>query len=393
MTFTPSSASGRARPVRAGRRALLIATSVALVSGALLPAAGVASAAQAAPEATGHSRTPVRQYDITLLTGDVVHYADGVGKQDTVTVDRPDGAVGGVHVQQAGDDIYVLPDEATPLLAAGKLDRRLFNVTALAKMGYDDKRTGGIPLIATYSASRSRSLPATPSGARTVRRLDSIHGAALKADKDTARSFWKDIARPSDARSLDDGIAKLWLDGRVEATLKDSVPQINAPQAWAEGFDGKGTKVAVLDTGIDPTHPDVKDRILESKSFVPGEEVLDKNGHGTHVASTIAGSGAASDGVNKGVAPGADLIIGKVLSNGGSGEDSGIIAAHGVGEGRRRRRRLHEPRLQHPGRRHRPDVAGGRRPLGGRWSAVRDRRRATRTARAPSVRPVRPRRR
>lgn len=156
---------------------------------------------------------------------------------------------------------------------------------------------------------------------------DSIHGAALKAEKDTARSFWKDIARPSDARSLDDGITKLWLDGRAKATLKDSVPQINAPQAWAEGYDGKGTKVAVLDTGIDPTHPDVKDRILESKSFVPGEEVLDKNGHGTHVASTIAGSGAASDGVNKGVAPGADLIIGKVLSNGGSGEDSGIIAA------------------------------------------------------------------
>ncbi|MER5683959.1 S8 family serine peptidase [Streptomyces sp. NPDC002205] len=327
MTFTPSSASGRARPARAGRRALLIATSVALVSGALLPAAGVASAAQAAPEATGHSRTPIHQYDITLLTGDVVHYADGVGKQDTVTVDRPDGAVGGVHVQQAGDDVYVLPDEATPLLAAGKLDRRLFNVTALAKMGYDDKRTGGIPLIATYSAGRSRSLPVTPSGAKTVRLLDSIHGAALKADKDTARSFWKDIARPSKARSLDDGIAKLWLDGRAKATLKDSVPQINAPQAWAEGYDGKGTKVAVLDTGIDPTHPDVKDRILESKSFVPGEEVLDKNGHGTHVASTIAGSGAASDGVNKGVAPGADLIIGKVLGNGGSGEDSGIIAA------------------------------------------------------------------
>lgn len=176
---------------------------------------------------------------------------------------------------------------------------RLFNVTALAKMGYDDKRTGGIPLIATYSASRSRSLPATPVVPGRSMRLDSIHGAALKAEKDTARSFWKDIARPSDARSLDDGIAKLWLDGRAKATLKDSVPQINAPQAWAEGYDGKGAKVAVLDTGIDPTHPDVKDRILESKSFVPGEEVLDKNGHGTHVASTIAGSGAASDGVNK----------------------------------------------------------------------------------------------
>ncbi|MGW2084935.1 S8 family serine peptidase [Streptomyces sp. NPDC001880] len=328
MTLTPSSASGRTRSARVGRRALLIATSVALVSGALLPAAGSASAAAgksgpAAPQTTA----PVREYDITLVTGDVVHYSDGAGKQDTVTVDRPDGAVGGVHVQQVGDDLYVLPDEAGSLIAAGKLDRRLFNVSALAEMGYDDKKSGGIPLIATYPASQGRSLPAAPRGAKKTRTLESIHGAALKADKDTTRAFWNDIARTSTARSLDNGIAKLWLDGRVEAALKDSVPQVNAPQAWAEGYDGKGSKVAVLDTGIDASHPDVKDRILETKSFVPGEEVVDRNGHGTHVASTIAGSGAASEGVNKGVAPGSDLIIGKVLGDGGSGADSGIIEA------------------------------------------------------------------
>ncbi|MEU9199863.1 S8 family serine peptidase [Streptomyces sp. NPDC048332] len=326
MTSTPSTATGRARPTRARRRALLIATSVALVSGALLPVTGSASAATGSARPAGRS-TPVHTYDITLVTGDVVHYADGAGKQDTVTVDRPDGAVGGVHVQQAGDDLYVLPDEAGSLLAAGKLDRRLFNVTALAKMGYDDARTGGIPLIATYPASRARSLPAAPRGSEPVRALESIHGAALKAGKDTARSFWDDIARTPTARSLDNGIAKLWLDGRVEAALKDSVPQINAPQAWAEGYDGKGIKVAVLDTGIDIDHPDVKDRVLETRSFVPGEEVDDKNGHGTHVASTIAGSGAASDGVNKGVAPAAGLLVGKVLSDEGSGADSGIIEA------------------------------------------------------------------
>ncbi|MFE4452345.1 S8 family serine peptidase [Streptomyces sp. NPDC056796] len=327
MTFSPSSVSGRARSARAGRGALLIATSVALVSGALLPAAGSATAAPTPPTAGDRHGPEVRDYDITLVTGDVVHYSDGAGDQDTVTVDRPDGARGGVHVQQAGDDLYVIPDEASALIAARKLDRRLFNISALVEMGYDDKRSGGIPLIATYPASTARSLPAAPRGSESVRRLKSVNGVALKAGKDDARAFWSDISTAGKSRSLDKGIAQLWLDGKVEAALKDSVPQVNAPQAWAAGFDGKGTTVAVLDTGIDATHPDVKDRVRQSRSFVPGEEVDDRNGHGTHVASTIAGSGAASDGVNKGVAPGADLIVGKVLSNEGSGADSGIIEA------------------------------------------------------------------
>ncbi|WP_078492663.1 MULTISPECIES: S8 family serine peptidase [unclassified Streptomyces] len=331
MTFSPSSVSGRARPARAGRRALLVATAVALVSGVMLPAAGSATAAgPAAPRPhtlDDRHRPPTESHDITLVTGDVVHYVDGPGAQDTVTVDRPDGASGGVRVRQAGDELYVLPDEATTLLAAGKLDRRLFNVTALVKMGYDDAATDGIPLIATYPASKARTLPAAPRGATRVRTLESVNGAALHAGKDTARTFWSDIARTEKARSLDNGIARLWLDGRSEALLKDSVPQVRAPEAWAAGFDGKGVKVAVLDTGIDADHPDVKDRVLASRSFVPGEEVDDKNGHGTHVASTIAGSGAASQGANKGVAPGAGLLVGKVLGDEGSGADSGIIEA------------------------------------------------------------------
>ncbi|MFE1189182.1 S8 family serine peptidase [[Kitasatospora] papulosa] len=293
----------------------------------MLPAAGPATAAPE-PSATRDRPVPeVRDHAITLVTGDVVHWTDGVGGQDTVTVDRPEGATGGVHVRQAGEDLYVIPDEASALLAAEKLDRRLFNISTLVEMGYDDRRSGGIPLIATYATGTGRSLPTAPRGSTKVRTLESVHGMALKAGKDDARAFWNDITRTRKSRSLDGGIAKLWLDGKVEAALKDSVPQVNAPQAWAEGFDGKGTTVAVLDTGIDATHPDVKDRVKQSRSFVPGEEVVDGNGHGTHVASTIAGSGAASDGANKGVAPAADLIVGKVLSNEGSGADSGIIEA------------------------------------------------------------------
>ncbi|MEU8620526.1 S8 family serine peptidase [Streptomyces sp. NPDC048623] len=319
-----NSSQGRPAPTGRGRRrALVIATTVALAGGLLLPLGTATAAPETTQPAIPSPRT--ENHEITLVTGDVVHYADGPGSQDTVTVDRADGATGGVRVQQSDGDLYVVPDEAAPLIDAGRLDRRLFDVTALVGMGYDDARTGGLPLIATYGAQAARALPAAPAGATVTRRLTSIGGTALQADKDTLRAFWTDVASAPKARTLDNGIQKLWLDARVEAALKDSVPQIGAPQAWAAGYDGKGVKVAVLDTGIDPNHPDVKDRIVESKSFVPGQEVLDKHGHGTHVASTVAGTGAASNGLNRGVAPGAQLLVGKVLSNEGYGTDSEII--------------------------------------------------------------------
>ncbi|WP_277438368.1 S8 family serine peptidase [Streptomyces sp. SPB162] len=314
-------------PIRRRASVLASATALALGTGLLLPAT---SATAAAPGAAPRTAAPqAKTYDITLVSGDVVHFADGAGAQDTVTVDRPHGAPGGVHVQQAGGETYVLPDEALPLLAAGRLDRRLFDVTALVKMGYDDARSGGVPLIATYTAAAraARSLPAAPAGSTATRSLSSIGGAALKARKKDTRAFWQDVvATPAKAGALDNGIDRLWLDGRVEASLKESVPQVNAPQAWAQGYDGKGRKVAILDTGIDDTHPDLKDQVSAEQSFVPGQAVTDGNGHGTHVASTIAGTGAASGGDYKGVAPGAKLLIGKVLSNEGSGADSGIIA-------------------------------------------------------------------
>src|SRR5690606_6577505 len=108
-----------------------------------------------------------------------------------------------------------------------------------------------------------------------------------------------------------------------------SVPLIGADQAWEAGLTGEGVTVAVLDTGADLDHPDLVDVVTESTSFVPDEGVEDVNGHGTHVASTIAGSGAASaaeDGpVLKGVAPGADLVVGKVLGDDGYGMESWII--------------------------------------------------------------------
>lgn len=118
----------------------------------------------------------------------------------------------------------------------------------------------------------------------------------------------------------------MWLDGKVRATLSDTTAQIGAPDVWSGGNTGEGVGVAVLDTGVDAGHPDFAGRIAATASFVPDQDVTDRNGHGTHVASTVAGTGAASGGVEKGVAPGASLHIGKVLDNSGSGQDSWVLA-------------------------------------------------------------------
>nr|WP_245715853.1 S8 family serine peptidase [Micromonospora peucetia] len=78
----------------------------------------------------------------------------------------------------------------------------------------------------------------------------------------------------------------------------------------------------MLDTGFDAAHPALQGKVVRSKSSVPGVSALtDGHGHGTHVAATVAGTG----GTRKSVAPGAELMIGKVLADEGFGGMPWII--------------------------------------------------------------------
>ena len=90
---------------------------------------------------------------------------------------------------------------------------------------------------------------------------------------------------------------------------------------------GKGIRLAVLDTGFTVAHPDFAGRAVMTQSFISGETVDDAHGHGTHCIGSAAGPRkAVSGGPGYGVAHEAEIYAGKVLSNKGSGSDSGILA-------------------------------------------------------------------
>ena len=135
------------------------------------------------------------------------------------------------------------------------------------------------------------------------------------------------LATPAQVSALQTlpGLRSLYLDRELEYFLNQSVPLIGAPRAWTElGFDGTGVRAAVIDTGIDATHPDVpygskviqNIKIIGEDDTAPGVHVIVEDqqntdltsGHGTHVSATVAGLGRATSDGHIGVAPGAQLI-------------------------------------------------------------------------------------
>ncbi|WP_367362673.1 S8 family peptidase [Mesotoga sp.] len=88
---------------------------------------------------------------------------------------------------------------------------------------------------------------------------------------------------------------------------------------------GVGVKVAILDTGIDPSHPDLAGRVAQGIDFTGIGSSFDDNGHGTHVSGTVAAIYSNNSGVY-GVAPSASLYAVKVLDSTGSGYLDWIIA-------------------------------------------------------------------
>jgi len=296
------------RTVSRGLTALLL-----LAAGTV---AGTPAASATSPPTTAHrsSLRDQRRYTVTLLTGDRVT----VGSADATTGSVQAGP-GRAHMSfalsSAGGHLRVIPADAASLIRSDQVDQRLFDVTELISLGYDDARRSTVPLVirsGTGSAAGAMRTTVTTGGAQRTRELKAVRGAAVAAPKRRIGSLWTAMTsrRSAHISVLRGGVQHVWLDGRVQPTLDRSVPQIGAPTAWEMGYQGAGMSVAVLDGGVDATHPDLTGRVL-SANFT-AEDDIDHIGHGTHVASTIAGSGAASGGKYKGVAPKASILSGKV---------------------------------------------------------------------------------
>ncbi len=116
-------------------------------------------------------------------------------------------------------------------------------------------------------------------------------------------------------------IQSIVLDELQPIQLNHSVPSIYADDWHSYGFDGAPWDVAVLDTGVDATHPALSTRVIDAQCFVSGvTDPDDTNGHGTHVAGIIASTHTSY----LGVAPGASIINAKIGNPGAY--DSDVIA-------------------------------------------------------------------
>ncbi|MFC9270041.1 S8 family serine peptidase [Streptomyces zhihengii] len=308
------------RSASARGRTLAVLTCCATLLGGVA-ALGSQGRASAAPPPVPSPAAMAKHASVTLLTGHTVTLA---GDQ-VLSVTDADGLPAEFETRRLGDALHVLPLEANPLIARGLVDEALFDVWGLIRSGYDDAHTAGIPVLASYGTEGRAAATAVLPAASVERRFARLGTTALTVRKADAREFWRAIGASGSARSAS-APRKVWLDAKVSTALDSSVAQIGAPEAWAAGLTGKGVKVAVLDTGYDAGHPDLAGRVSASKDFTGKGSVADGHGHGTHVAATVAGSGAGSDGRRKGVAPDADLIVGKVLADSGSGAQSGILA-------------------------------------------------------------------
>jgi subtilisin family serine protease len=163
----------------------------------------------------------------------------------------------------------------------------------------------GVTLVSDWANIQAAQVMATPSA------------AAQLAKNPNVEYVEQDYPRKALSMSYADG------------DLTWGLQAVKAQEAWNLGVTGQGVKVCVLDTGIDPNHPeftrpDGTSVIAGAENFTSSPTTFSVHPHGTHVSGTIAGQTNAS-GSKIGVAPGVQLYMAKVLGDDGYGETAWVI--------------------------------------------------------------------
>jgi len=184
-----------------------------------------------------------------------------------------------------------------------------------------------IPVI-VFTKPRAQKT-ATATLAETTHATHSYNKLNAFATKLTPQQITNLAENPETTKIFPEGVKHI---AESSIALSDSVNQINAPDVWAQNITGQNITVAVIDTGVDYTHPDLGNCTqINSSCRVRGgydyynndPDPQDDHSHGTHCAGIIAANGAI-----KGVAPDAKLLAYKVCdSSGNMCPDSAIISA------------------------------------------------------------------
>lgn len=264
---------------------------------------------------------------ISSSSKSMIRFQDGKGQNATVVLDSQMN----LTWSTVGSSTIV----NLPLRVKNKIDENLLNLTELVTEGYLQNNQTNV--LVSFSNRTNLENIEDDSALK-----DLFYGAQKLYTSENAYSDMNLIAASLSYTAIlelteNSQVTHVWLDRKFHVCLDQSVPLIKNPTEWAKieaslnrSVNGSGVKIAILDTGIDSSHPDFyfpnsTSKILGAVSFT-GEPITDGYGHGTHCASIAAGTGKASNYTYVGVAPGAALLNVKVLDNTGQGQESWITS-------------------------------------------------------------------